>query len=65
LIDTCKRYRTSFQFFEGNRLKDKQKIKKLKLTVSSDLEILPYRSQDFDTDDPFVKEIMETGIVLI
>ena len=51
--------------FKGNRLKDKQKIRRIKLAVSSDLEVLPYRPQDISSDDPFVKEIMKTGIVLI
>ncbi len=48
--------------FEGDRFLDKGKIRKINLSVSSDLAILPYRPEDFTSDDPFVKEIIETGI---
>lgn len=51
--------------FEGNRMTDRGKIRKINLSVSSDLEILPYRPQDFTPDDPLVKEILETGIEII
>ena len=53
------------EIFEGNRIKDRGKIRRITLSVSSDIEILPYRPQDFTTDDPFVKEIIETGIRII
>jgi predicted nucleotidyltransferase len=48
--------------FEGNRFDDRGKIRKINLSVSSDLEVLPYRPDDFTPDDPFVKEIMKTGV---
>lgn len=51
--------------FEGDRFIDRGKIRKINLSVSSDLEILPYHPEDFTPDDPFVKEIMETGITII
>lgn len=51
--------------FEGNRFIDRDKIRKINLSVSSDLEILPYRPQDFTTDDPFVREIIETGVTIV
>ncbi len=51
--------------FEGNRFIDRDKIRKINLSVSSDLEILPYRPQDFTPDDPFVREIIETGVTLV
>jgi len=51
--------------FEGSRFKDRSKIRHITLAVSSDLEVLPYRPQDFTIDDPFVKEIIETGIRII
>ena len=53
------------KIFEGNRFTDRGKIRKINLSVSSDLEVLPYRPQDFTSDDPFVKEIIETGVKLI
>jgi len=51
--------------FEGSRIKDRSKIRHITLSVSSDFEVLPYRPQDFTIDDPFVKEIIETGIRII
>ena len=51
--------------FIGNRMQDRDKIRLIKLTTSSALEVLPYRPEDFTTDDPFVKEILETGIPVI
>ncbi|MCI0493548.1 nucleotidyltransferase domain-containing protein [candidate division KSB1 bacterium] len=51
--------------FVGNRMDDKDKIRLIKLSISSDLEVLPYRPEDFTADDPFVKEILETGISVI
>jgi uncharacterized protein len=51
--------------FEGNRFIDRGKIRKINLSVSSDLEILPYRPQDFTVDDPFVREILETGVEIV
>ncbi len=50
------------EVFEGIRIKDRGKIRLLTLNVSSDIEVLPYCPEDFITDDPFVKEIIETGI---
>jgi len=51
--------------FVGNRMDDKDKIRLIKLSTSSDLEVLPYRPEDFTADYPFVKEILETGIPVI
>ena len=51
--------------FEGNRFADRNKIRKINLSVSSDLEILPYRPQDFTAEDPFVREILETGVEIV
>jgi predicted nucleotidyltransferase len=48
--------------FEGNRFADRNKIRKINISVSSDLEVLPYRPQDFTSEDPFVREILETGV---
>jgi len=53
------------ELFEGNRIKDKNKIRSITLSVSSDLEILPFSPKEFNVNNPFVKEILRTGIVLI
>jgi len=51
--------------FVGNRFDDRKRIRPIYLSISSDLEVLPYRPEDFTADDPFVKEILETGIPVI
>lgn len=51
--------------FEGSRFKDRNKIRRITLSVSSDIEVLLYRPEEFTEDDPFVKEIIETGIRII
>jgi len=51
--------------FEGSRIADRAKLRKVTLGVSSDIETIPFRPEDFVVDDPFVREIMETGMVLI
>lgn len=48
--------------FEGDRFKDRAKIRRIKLKISSDLEPIPYLPNDFTADDPFVKQILTTGI---
>ena len=49
-------------FFVGNRFDDRKKIRPITLSISAELEILPYTTKEFTEDDPFVKEIIETGI---
>jgi predicted nucleotidyltransferase len=51
--------------FEGSRIKDKSKIRKITLSVSCDIEVLPYCPKDFTKEDPFVKEILDSGIKII
>ena len=48
--------------FEGDRFKDRDKIRRIKLKISSDLEPIPYLPDDFTVNDPFVKQILATGI---
>ena len=50
--------------FKGDRFKDRDLIRKIKLAVSSSLEPIPYRPEDFTEDDPFVKNIIDTGMNL-
>lgn len=52
-------------YFEGVRIKDKDKIRKITLSVSSSLEVLPFNPKDFSLKNPFAKEIIETGIKLV
>jgi predicted nucleotidyltransferase len=51
--------------FEGVRFTDKNKIRKLTISVSSDLEVLPFNPKDFTPSNPLVKEILDTGIRVI
>ncbi|MCF8316965.1 MAG: nucleotidyltransferase domain-containing protein [Ignavibacteriales bacterium] len=48
--------------FEGIRVKDKDKIRKLTLSVSSSLEVLPFNPDDFTVENPLAREIIESGI---
>jgi len=51
--------------FIGNRFEDRNKIRKITLQVNSDISPMPYRPEDFNDSDYFVKEILETGIRII
>ncbi len=51
--------------FEGIRMKDRDKIRKITLNVSSDIEVLPFNPEDFTKDNPLAKEILETGIKVL
>ena len=48
--------------FAGERFSDRNKIRRIKLNVSCDLEPIPYNPVDFNTKNPFVKRILKTGI---
>lgn len=48
--------------FEGDRFNDRGKIRRVTLSVSSDLSPLPFRPEDFVPEDPLVKEILEKGV---
>jgi predicted nucleotidyltransferase len=48
--------------FEGIRYFDNLKISPSKLRTNRRLELHPYKTEDFNKNDPFVKEILESGI---
>lgn len=48
--------------FEGDRFRDRGRIRAIKLAISNDLEPLPYRPVDFKIENPFIKKIIETGV---
>jgi predicted nucleotidyltransferase len=50
--------------FEGRRFWDREKLGKYVIKSSFDLEVHPYKTEDFTEDDPFVKEILQTGLKL-
>ena len=51
--------------FEGMRIRDRNKIRKITLDISTDLSPLPFRPEDFTLEDPFVREILEHGINIV
>lgn len=51
--------------FVGNCMDDKDKIRTITLSISSELEVIPFAPQDFTPQNPFVKEILRTGIQLV
>lgn len=51
--------------FEGIRYKDKDKIRKITLSVSPMLSPLPFKTVDFSEEDPFVRHILKTGRTLV
>jgi len=51
--------------FEGIRIKDRDKIRGITLSVSSNIEVLPFNPKDFSLENPLAKEIIETGIRLV
>jgi predicted nucleotidyltransferase len=53
------------EIFEGVRIQDRKKIRPITLSISSEIEVLPYRPSDFTPDDPFVKEILDTGVRIV
>lgn len=51
--------------FSGIRFNDWDLLRDAKLSTSFDLSPLPFRPEDFTSDDLFVKEIKKTGIRII
>lgn len=52
------------EIFTGDRIQDKDKIRKITLSVSSQLEVIPFSLQDFNQQNPLAKEILSTGMKL-
>ncbi|HEX9655076.1 MAG TPA: nucleotidyltransferase domain-containing protein [bacterium] len=53
------------EIFVGDRIADKDKIRKITLSVSSEIEGIPFSPGDFNLQNPFAKEVLKTGIRLI
>lgn len=51
--------------FEGDFFKDLCKLRPVVTKTDTDIETRPFSPTDFTKDDPFVKEIMETGIRIV
>ncbi len=50
---------------EGNLVLDYEKLLKLKVIQIDSIEIHPYKPDEFTKWDPFVKEILKTGIRIL
>jgi predicted nucleotidyltransferase len=53
------------EIFVGDRIDDKDKIRKITLSVSSEIEVIPFSPKEFHLRNPLAKEILTTGIKLI
>jgi predicted nucleotidyltransferase len=53
------------EIFAGDRIDDKDKIRKITLSISSEIEVIPFSPKDFNLQNPFAKEILTTGIRLV
>jgi uncharacterized protein len=53
------------EVFTGDRIVDKDKIRKITLSVSSSIEVIPFSPGDFNSQNPLAKEIMKNGVKLI
>ena len=51
--------------FEGIRFNDRNRIRKYKFEINPDIEPLPFTKENFTKDDPFVREILETGFRIV
>jgi predicted nucleotidyltransferase len=51
--------------FIGNRILDKERMIKSIVDINTSISPLPYRPEDFDESDLFVREIIRTGIRIV
>jgi predicted nucleotidyltransferase len=51
--------------FQGVRFLDKEKIRRLILSIDYRIDPLPYKTEDFTESNIFVKEILETGVKIV
>ncbi|MBF0377272.1 MAG: nucleotidyltransferase domain-containing protein [Desulfamplus sp.] len=50
------------EIFTGDLVENKDKIRKITLSVSSQIEVMPFSVFEFNIQNPLAKEIMATGI---
>lgn len=48
--------------FTGNRIKDRDLIRKYTRSTSSLIEVIPFSSEDFNENNPLANEILKSGI---
>jgi predicted nucleotidyltransferase len=50
--------------FSGNRFLDKEKIRPFIVKINTDISPMPFRPEDFNSDNIFASEIMKYGIII-
>jgi len=50
--------------FTGDRFEDRKRIARITLDVDYRIDPLPFNTKDFDYTNLFVKEIIDTGLVI-
>lgn len=48
--------------FTGDKIEDRLRLMKYRWNIDLRIEPMPFKPEDFVPDDPFVREIIETGI---
>jgi predicted nucleotidyltransferase len=51
--------------FEGNFFNDRSKLSSYVVRTDSDIETHPFRTEDFNAGNPFVEEILRTGVRIV
>lgn len=51
--------------FTGDRLEDQFRLMKHRRSIDLRIEPIPFRPEEFVPEDPFVREILETGIIIL
>ncbi len=51
--------------FTGDRIRDRDKVRKFTRRVSSMIEVMPFSIEDFNDTNPFAREIIKTGIRIL
>ncbi len=51
--------------FIGNRILDRERMIKSIVDINTNISPLPFRPEDFDESDLFVKEIIRTGVRIV
>ena len=51
--------------FEGDMFNDRCRLSPYVVKIDTDIETHPFSTKDFSEDNPFVKEIIKTGIRIV
>jgi predicted nucleotidyltransferase len=51
--------------FKGSKFSDRRKLYRAILEIDAGIEPHPYRPEDFNDSNPFVREILRTGVKIV